>query len=250
MYKNYYINRFFNNLKQFNHEDIPIYIICYNNGFMVKDCVISLKNKFKNPIIILDNASDSQKTLNILNELKSNGISVNHQTHNKGYKIINEIENLHKDSYFIITDPDLELKYLPDDTIKKLFEISNHFEKSKKVGLALRIDEIDDIFDLDDNKIINWEKKFWDYKISYNNLELYHADIDTTFHLQNPISKKYNQTDPFQNIRLAGDYAVRHLPWHKSYIQSISKEDFDEYFNEKNNSSSWYQVFKNENWKK
>lgn len=246
---NYQTSKLINNLQNVNYEDIPIYIICYNNGFMVNNTVLALKSKFKNPIIILDNASDSQKTKDILKELKNSGIKVLHQSKNKGHVIIREIEVIHKNSYFIITDPDLELNFLPEDTIKVLFDVSNHFKKTKKVGLALRIDEKDDIFDIDDNKIINWEKQFWENKTDYRNYDVYYSDIDTTFHLQNPIAKIYNQTNNFLNIRIAGQYSVRHLPWHKSYIEKMSKDNFDEYFNDKNISSSWYHAFKDKNWK-
>ena len=53
-----------------NYFEIPIYIICHNNGFMVKDMVIDLKSKFLNPIVIIDNASDSKITIDILKELE------------------------------------------------------------------------------------------------------------------------------------------------------------------------------------
>ena len=248
MFQNYQFNKLCSQIKNTNYETIPIYLICFNNGFMVKNSVEILKNKFKNPIIILDNASDSIKTKKILQELKDQNVQVLHQSNNKGHFIIKEIESLHKDSYFIITDPDLELNYLPEDTIKILFEVSNFFDRTKKVGLALRIDDETDMFDFD-NRILNVEKKFWNDRVVYKNYELYYADIDTTFHLQNPIAKMHNKTDTFQNIRVAGNYSVKHLPWHKSYIESMKEDDFNEYFNDKNLSSSWYSFFKNFNWK-
>ena len=136
----------------------------------------------------------------------------------------------------------MELNYLPDNTIQVLFEISKIYQKSKKIGLALRIDEVDDI--IDNERIINHEKQFWNDIIQYNNYEVYNADIDTTFHLQSPLPKVvYSNHD--SNIRLAGEYTVRHLPWHKSYIQKMKKEDYEEYFNDKNKSSSYQGVIQN-----
>ena len=125
MFQNYQFNKLCSQIKNTNYETIPIYLICFNNGFMVKNSVEILKNKFKNPIIILDNASDSIKTKKILQELKDQNVQVLHQSNNKGHFIIKEIESLHKDSYFIITDPDLELNYLPEDTIKILDKVGN-----------------------------------------------------------------------------------------------------------------------------
>jgi hypothetical protein len=240
--QSYQTNKLIENLQSIDYNNIPIYIICFNNGFMVKDTVKALKSKFKNPLIIIDNASDSKNTISILEELKRDGVSILVQPYNKGHRIIDEIETLHRQSYFIITDPDLELNYLPHDTIKILFDISKRYQKSKKIGLALRIDEDYDI--IDSEKIINHEKQFWNPKISFDNHEVYYADIDTTFHLQSPIPKViYPNHDT--NIRLAGPYTVRHLPWHKSYIQKMKKEDYEEYFNDKNKSSSYQSVIQN-----
>jgi len=232
---NYHTVKLIENLKNINYEDIPIYIICYNNGFMVKDTVEALQSKFKNPLIVINNASNSPGTKLILDELKKQGIKISDQENNKGHKIINEIEILHKDSYFIITDPDLELQNLPKNTIKILHDLSKCFDKSRKIGLALRIDEVNDIIN---NEIVEWEKQFWNNRIQYDNYEIYNADIDTTFHLQSPIPKMYHKYED-NNIRLAGDYTIRHLPWHKSYIQKMKKENYEEYFNDKNKSSSY-----------
>jgi hypothetical protein len=240
--QNYHTFRLIENLQNIDYETIPIYIICFNNGFMVKNTVEALKSKFQNPLIVINNASDSPGTKLILDKLKKKGIKILDQEHNKGHGIICEIETQHQDSYFIITDPDLELNYLPDNTIQVLFEISKIYQKSKKIGLALRIDEVDDI--IDNERIINHEKQFWNDIIQYNNYEVYNADIDTTFHLQSPLPKVvYSNHD--SNIRLAGEYTVRHLPWHKSYIQKMKKEDYEEYFNDKNKSSSYQGVIQN-----
>ena len=32
------------------------------------------------------------------------------------------------------------------------------------------------------------------------------------------------------NIRVAGPYAVKHLPYHKSYIDSMNEDDFNDYY--------------------
>ena len=241
-FNNYHTVRLIENLQNINYETIPIYIICFNNGFMVKNSVEALKSKFKNPLIVINNASGSKSTISILEELKRKGITILDQSHNKGHGIIWEIETLHQESYFIITDPDLELNYLPEDSIKVLFDISKRYQKSKKIGLALRIDEPNDI--IDSERIINHEKQFWNNRIQFDNYEVYNADIDTTFHLQSPLPKVIYSNNE-SNIRLAGPYTVRHLPWHKGYIQKMEKEDYEDYFNDKNKSSTYQSYIQN-----
>lgn len=48
---------------------------------------------------------------------------------------------------------------------------------------------------------------FWNNKFNYHNIDVYYADIDTTFALCN---KKY-----FNNsIRVASNFTAKHLPWY------------------------------------
>ena len=68
--QNYHTFRLIENLQNIDYETIPIYIICFNNGFMVKNTVEALKSKFQNPLIVINNASDSPGTKLILDKLK------------------------------------------------------------------------------------------------------------------------------------------------------------------------------------
>ena len=219
------------------YEKIPIYIICFNNGFMVKNTVKNCLQKFKNPIKILDNASNSEHTKLILKELESlDNVQIQYLKENRGPYIIREQPEFQdvRNNFFIITDPDLELDYLPEDTIKYMYELSTK-HNIRRVGPALRIDERDDLLDIKfneksiyDNEIIYWQKRFKENIYQ----DLYEAGIDTTFNLENP---QGNFLYPYTNcgVRMAGKYAVRHLPWHKSYIYNLSDENYNEYFTQK-----------------
>ena len=58
--------------------------------------------------------------------------------------------------------------------------------------------------------IYDWEIQFWQNKINNPTYELYNSAIDTTFCL---INKNYIYNN--FNIRIAGDFKAKHLPWYK-----------------------------------
>ena len=71
------------------------------------------------------------------------------------------------------------------------------------------------------------------HKIENEDYELYYADVDTTFCLVNNQFKK----NPSNNLRIAGNFTAKHLPWYKDYItKNISKEELDHW--KQNNISS------------
>jgi hypothetical protein len=221
---------------------IPIFIISYNNGWLVEKMVKVLIKKFKNhPIYVIDNGSTNSNTIEILKKLSEMGINVYFFSDNKGpWRVYSEPSlKLLTSSPFILTDPDLELSNLPDDTLEILLNLLNMYP-AQKIGLALNIFD-DDLLPgsyISGLDIKNWEKQFWKKIIKNDNYELYEADVDTTFHIYNPnIKTNYR-------LRLAGDnnknrqYTIKHLPWHSSYINSLSQETLLEYFTSQNKIST------------
>jgi len=221
-------------IKKYNGFNIPIVIICWNNYHFVKNFVNQIK-KYKNPIIILDNNSNFEPLLkyyiNIKAELK-NKIEIRLLDKNYGHTVYKELKNTLPDVY-ILSDPDLELNVnMPNNFAKILLNISNKY-KSYKVGFSLRLDKEDFIpcenYTLGKN-IYDWESQFWINKIPNSKYELYYADIDTTFCLVNNL---YDSN----NIRIAGNFTAKHLPWYKDYIiNNVSKEEIDHW--KINNKSS------------
>ena len=105
--------------------EIPIYIICHNNGFMVETTVSILIQKFKNPIVIIDNQSDTLSTQLILKKIEEQkipNVKIDRRQDNTGPWVVSnhpDYEEVRK-NFFILTDPDLEIDFLPEDTIDVL----------------------------------------------------------------------------------------------------------------------------------
>ena len=74
------------------------------------------------------------------------------------------------------------------------------------------------------------QKQYWVNKIENNNYELYFSPLDTTFCLFN---KNYTE----QDIRIAGDFTMKHLPWYID-IDGISKLSRYLMYNNASQSSS------------
>jgi FkbM family methyltransferase len=198
-------------------NEIPIIIVCYNNYKYVQNTVNQIQKinkEYYNNIKILDNCSTCVDTIKFLKNTKCNVI---YNTQNNG-PWISEYVNKHiydgLPKKFILTDPDLEFnKNLPSNFIDILLELSDKYSTSR-IGFALDISDFDKMYETmytEGNKTIyDWEIQFWNNKINDSDYELYNAIIDTTFCLIN----KNIQND--KNIRIAGNFTAKHLPWYKN----------------------------------
>jgi len=217
--------------------DIPVVVICWNNYFFVKNFVNQLK-QFENPIILLDNKSTYQPILDYYKEIKEElkeKIEIRLLEENFGHTVYLKLKDTLPDVY-ILSDPDLELnENMPDNFSLDLLHLSEQYN-CYKVGCALRIDDSHKFIKCENytqNKnIYDWEKQFWETPITNDKYEIYDADVDTTICLINNAYIKENK-----RIRVAGDFAVRHLPWYDNYIKNnISPHEINNW--KKNNKSS------------
>lgn len=213
---------------------IPIYIVCHNNGWMVRNTIESIAGRFaRSRLIVIDEASDAPRTLNTLRELQAEfGIEIHRYHRNVGPKRIRRFPRywLTRRRPFVLTDPDLDLSSLPENALDVLASVSRD-QAARCVGLALSISARDDLIEgpyLHGKTIVDWESRFWQKAVDLSHLRpdlrAFRAPIDTTF-------AYYDFSYPRGGtIRMAGSYTVRHLPWHKSYIRALDEQDFSDYF--------------------
>lgn len=194
---------------------IPIVIVCYNNHKYVDNTInqiLKYNNNYIDNIIILNNCSTCIDTIEYIKNIKCKIINNNE---NNGPRISpfnnQEIYNNLPDK-FILTDPDLNFNdNLPIDFIDILINLSDKYN-CHKIGFALDISDFDKMFQnkyYDNMNIYDWEKQFWQNKINDDNYELYYAPIDTTFCVINKNISFYGE-----NIRVAGNFTAKHLPWY------------------------------------
>lgn len=194
---------------------IPILIICYNNYKYVQNTleqILKINKKYYDNTIILNNASTCLDTIEFL---KNTDVTIIENANNGPW--ISSLANGHiydslPDKY-VLTDPDLQFnENLPSNFIEILCELSDKYQAGK-VGFALDISDHDKMYEgiyAYNKSIYKWEIQFWEKPLYDNNYDIYVGGIDTTFAV---VNKKYEE--PFFNLRVAGDFTAKHLPWYK-----------------------------------
>lgn len=215
---------------------IPIVIINYNRLTDLKNLVSFLQERKHKNIVIVDNKSTYPPLLEYYNQIKDK-VTVEYMTDNCGHLVFWRTPRLHEKyakGYYIVTDSDiLPNANLPQDYLRKLYDILDHNKNVSKVGFALRIDDIPDHYAQKD-KVLEWEQQFWEQSISPN---LYAADLDTTFAMYPPYYKYTDISDFYKGIRLGGDFTARHEGW---YSDSNNQTDEEVYYKKHaNKSNNW-----------
>lgn len=111
---------------------------------------------------------------------------------------------------YIVSDPDiLPTEDTPKNTIEHLYTIMEKYPSFNKVGVALKINDIPDHYQMK-KSVIDWESRFWDKSIELEQ-DVYAADVDTTFALYK--GNTWWFLSP--SIRISGKYEMRHEPWYQ-----------------------------------
>jgi hypothetical protein len=194
--------------------NIPILIISFNNHEFVANTIeqLHVHRIGDEDIIVIDNASNWDETRHFLDGLKCRVIR---NTENFGHLCWArpEIFNALPDK-FCVTDPDLQFHpRLPANFIEVMSELADRYQASK-VGFALDLSDGDQMFQYPDyhlgQSILEWESQFWKQRVPGESLEIYLAEVDTTFHVFNKHGFHRRQ------LRVAGDYTAKHLPWYRT----------------------------------
>ncbi len=216
---------------EFDKNDIPIFIISFNNLTYLKNIIKNLERYKLSNIHIIDNKSDYPP---LLDYLKTLPYEVHMLDKNWGHRVLwnsHLFDDYVFNQMYVVTDPDLEFNpKLPDNFLYHMYKLLVQFPNITKVGFGIRIDDLPRS-ELND-KVLSWEKKFWEEIQPDDNYELYRANVDTTFALYRP--GKIRRYNFFTGLRIAGDFCARHLPWYgdceeSSYYRKTASE----------NSASW-----------
>ena len=214
-----------------NYKDIPIFITSYNRLDCLQRLITFLEQHNYNNIYIIDNNSSYPPLLEFLKNTK---YKVYFMKKNYGHKVFWEcgkFNKIIKNQYYVVTDPDvLPVEECPDDFLEIFYKILMNNPSLSKVGFSLKINDIPEHYDLREY-VIKWEKHFYDKKYKFENIDIYDAEIDTTFALYRP---NIDMQLYAKGIRTGYPYECRHLPWYKNsklktdedlyYIKTVNKD--------------------------
>jgi len=219
----------------------PIFLTNMNRLTTCKKMVEDLFRMNGNSRInIIDNASTYQPLLDWYKEIKKD-VNVIHNPTNLGpwtffyggnYATV-------KDDYYIYSDADLELNpNMPNNWQEIMVEYISKYDC--KASLALRLDDIPESYPFK-NRVIEHQNVCW---YESGEKDVYRAITDMTFSMD-----KKSNGHRYESMRLAGNFACRHIPWYidfnniseeeKYYIENINRG-----FNEALYSSSHYDELK------
>jgi len=218
---------------------LPVVVIAHNNLHFVKNFIEQLK-KYPNPIIIMDNKSDYEPLLEYYKEIQyemGSKLEIRYLNENYGSAVFIRLKN-ELPKVYILSDPDLKLNPdMPMNFGEIMYNLSNKY-KAFKVGLALNISDKDKFLTcsnyIDGQNIVEWERKYWEDRIPDSDYELYRVGKtdNTTFSLIN------NNYQINNEIRIAGNFTAKHLPWYKGYLEKNMPSDELKQWKTNNNSSS------------
>lgn len=199
------------NEADFDQNNVPFFIISFNNLTYLKNTIKSLEKYNIANICIIDNNSDYPP---LIDYLKGLPYQVHFLGKNWGHRVLWDshiFDDVIYNQIYVVTDPDLEFNSnLPPNFLYHMYKLLVQFPNITKVGFALKIDDLPKS-DMS-NKVLSWEKQFWKDVQKDNNYELYRANIDTTFALYRP--GKIGRYNFYTALRIAGNFCAKHLPWY------------------------------------
>ena len=191
-------------------------------------------------VYIVDNLSTYPPLLEYYKQTPAKVIYLDDNLGHRAVWISGVIEQL-ATPYYVVTDPDLNLKKVPRDCLVHLHSGFMRYKHKhiNKVGLSL---EINDLPHTSHTKFVrNFElTNMWQHPLDR---EFFEATTDTTFALYN----KYNFTwdinpihgnDFTYGIRSNRPYTAKHMPWYDD-PDKPSEEDIFVWANMRMDSAGW-----------
>jgi hypothetical protein len=212
-------------IKEVEQSPIPVFIISYNRTQMLQRCVASIEALDTSlKLIIYDNGSDREDTLNALDHFERRGISVHRSSRINSPEDLNLMADFIQDhcsamgpaTPYIVTDSDIDLSSCRKDIVKVLQHMLAHFPKAECAGPMLRISDVPREHPVWAHIYNRHIDQFWHKLPSFVNLPsglvaFQRAHIDTTFALHRGGLRFYR---PRLGIRVYKPYEALHLDWY------------------------------------
>ena len=187
---------------------IPVFIIARDRLTYLRQSVASLSTQLDAQIYVVDHGTTNPEMIDWLRH--DCPFSVIWRGNRRVHDFWTDPCNLRDDVRYAVTDSDIDFTGTPDDLISSCNLALDAFPHVVKAGPALRLD------DLPPTKLgqraREWEQQFWSKLLTTN---VYEAPIDTTFAVYRPL-RELREFALGPAARIAGVYAVRHMPWYET----------------------------------
>ena len=221
-------------------RDVPVFIVNRNRLGALRRLVDWLIAAGTRRVVILDNASGYPPLLAYYAQLPA-GVKVMLLPENHGPYVLWQ-QGVHQvlDTPYVVTDSDVvPAGFCPHDLIGALLAQLQRHPDARKVGAALRIDNLPDSYGEADT-VRKWESQFWEHPVAPG---VFAAPVDTTFAIYPALGEFSNDTG---NLRLGHPYIAEHTPW---YVDEAALSAEERYYRDHTSAtfSNW-SVAKKDSW--
>jgi GT2 family glycosyltransferase len=188
--------------------DTPIFFNTRDLFQPLAELVAWLEKNNHQKIIFVDNDSSYPELMNLFASTKYQVLQLGRNGMHRSPWESFAVRFFAKDKPYVVTDPDIiPTNENPADIILHLYKVLHKFPEYKKVGVALKIDDIPDHYSMKQH-VLDWEARYWDQPLGD---DVYIADTDTTFALYRENTEWFLSP----SLRVGGSYAMRHEPWYQ-----------------------------------
>jgi hypothetical protein len=221
-------------------RDVPVFIVNRNRLGALRQLIDWLCAAGTRRVVVLDNASDYPPLLAYYAQLPA-GVKTLLLPENHGPYVLWQ-QGVHKvlDTPYVLTDSDVvPAGFCPQDLIGALLAQLQRHPEARKVGAALRIDNLPDSYGEADT-VRKWESQFWEHPVAPG---VFAAPVDTTFAIYPAHGEFSNDTG---NLRLGHPYIAEHTPW---YVDEAALTAEERYYRDHTSAtfSNW-SVAKKDSW--
>ncbi len=192
----------------------PFVIISRNRFSLVREAVeFGLRQSMPLKIIIADMQSTYPPLVEYLSKIPSDRVHVFRLPNlgPRGLWINSHFINAVQNSGFFLTDGDLDYSKTDNRCCEELLSYSKKYPGMRKIGSALRIDDLDTTIDKQRNVQLS-ESDNWN-TLRKLSAEAYFAPTDT----QLAFYPRYTENFYFwPSLRISGKCQVRHAPWYEN----------------------------------
>ena len=206
-------------LPTFEIDSLPVFINCRDRVADLKKLVGWLNKVGVHKIALVDNDSSYPELLDFYKESRCQVLPLGFNSGHRAPWESLAIGILAKDSYYVVSDPDvIPIEDCPDDALNFFHQILKKHKNYMKVGFGLKIDDLPDHYQLK-KTVVGWEKQFWQKELEPN---LYIADIDTTFALYRPNTWYFLEN----SLRTGYPYVAKHTAWYQDSKEPSAEDQY------------------------
>ena len=223
-----------NIVQNYYTEQIPHFLISYNNAQNLKKIIDVLKRKFgQTSIIVYDNGSDEVNTVNYLKFLEINGVKIFRNEKTQEHTDLNRLNNSvqkyfmnEPPSNYVVADCNIDISGVGTNFYQVLDEFMEQFPNVECFGPMIKINDVPFNYkkyvSLMNSQIENyWSKNPIIFEGKFGQVAYQEGKIDLSFSIHRA-GESCNF--PKIGIKLYNPYEVRNLNWYLDSLRDVNSK--------------------------